>query len=124
MEELRKAFLVEVNIFNEDDDIEEEQRFLREMMNGDYPDAEIDKLLETFSMTGQFKNNIVNGEFIENDIRLSEEIRETIEELKTMARPGGNKTMDLEKKKLLNRTVEIAELLGVTLSVEHLLPSL
>lgn len=92
------------------------------MMSGEYPDAEIDKLLETFSMSGQFKNTIVNGEYIENDIRLSEEIRETIEELRLMARPGA--TRDFEKKKLLNRTIEIVELLGVTLAVEHLLPTL
>lgn len=39
-------------------------------------------MLETFKMTGTFKNDILNGEFIENDIRLSEAIREAIEEIK------------------------------------------
>jgi hypothetical protein len=50
----------------------EENSILKMMMSGEYVDAEIDKLLETFSMSGQFKNTIVNGEYIENDIRLSE----------------------------------------------------
>jgi hypothetical protein len=52
------------------------------MKQNEYPDAEIDKLLETFKMSGNFKNDILNGEFIENDIRLSEAIREAIEEIK------------------------------------------
>lgn len=51
-------------------------------MSSEYADAEIDKLLETFSMSGQFKNNLVNGEYIENDIRLSEAIRDAIDEIK------------------------------------------
>lgn len=52
------------------------------MMEDSYPDAEIDKLLETFS--GQIKMNANNlqGDFIENDIRLSENIREAIDEIK------------------------------------------
>ena len=58
------------------------------MMTSEYADAEIDKLLETFSMSGQFKNTIVNGEYIENDIRLSESIREAIEEIKQVQRSG------------------------------------
>jgi hypothetical protein len=40
------------------------------MLANEYPDAEIDKLLSTLS--GSFKNDILNGDFIENDIRLSE----------------------------------------------------
>lgn len=56
------------------------------MKNGEYPDAEIDKLLETFNMSGQLFSNknplILNGEFIENDIRLNENIRDAIEEIK------------------------------------------
>lgn len=62
----------------------ETQRLKQLMAKGENPDAEIDKLLETFSMSGQlFSNkNILNGEFIENDIRLNENIRETIEEVK------------------------------------------
>ena len=33
-------------------------------------------------MSGKFKNEILSGEFIENDIRLSEQIREAIDEIK------------------------------------------
>jgi hypothetical protein len=50
------------------------------MMANEYPDAEIDKLLASFKLTGS--NDILNGDFIENDIRLSEQIREAIEEIK------------------------------------------
>ena len=75
-------------------------------------------------MTNSFKNTIVNGEFIDNDIRLSEAIRETIDEIKQMQRPAQNKTAENEKRKFLLRTMEIAELLGVSLTVEHLLPAI
>lgn len=51
------------------------------MMDNSYPDAEIDNILETFS--GSLKNlNNLNGEFIENDIRFSEAIREAIDDIK------------------------------------------
>lgn len=93
------------------------------MMKGDYPDAEIDKLLETFSMSNNFKNTIVNGEFIENDIRLSESIRDTIDEIKQMQRTSSSKSFDIEKRKFLTRIIDTAELLGVSLTVEHLLPA-
>jgi len=62
--------------------LEREESILKLMKQNEYPDAEIDKLLETFKMSGNFKNDILNGEFIENDIRLSEAIREAIEEIK------------------------------------------
>lgn len=94
------------------------------MMTSEYPDAEIDNILETFSMSGSFKNNLVNGEFIENDIRLSESIRETIDDIKIMSRPSNNKTADNDKKKFLGRMMDTAELLGVGLTVEHLLPAI
>lgn len=42
------------------------------MMANEYPDIEIDKLIESFKLSGSFKNDILNGDFIENDIRLSE----------------------------------------------------
>ncbi len=72
------------------------------MMRSEYPDAEIDKLLETFSMSGNFKNTIVNGELIDNDIRLSESIRETIDEIKQLLKtPQGNKLADVDKRKFL-----------------------
>lgn len=59
-----------------------EDKIMRAMEEYEYPDAEVDKLLETFKMSGSFKNDILNGEFIENDIRLSEAIREAIEDIK------------------------------------------
>jgi len=70
------------NSDEEDKILEREDYILKLMMQNEYPDAEIDKLLETFKMSGNFKNDILNGEFIENDIRLSEAIREAIEEIK------------------------------------------
>ena len=75
-------------------------------------------------MTGSFKNDILNGEFIENDIRLSEAIREAIEEIKFVQRPNTSKSAELEKKKFLEKYFTTAELLGVSLTVEHLLPAL
>ncbi len=81
-------------------------------------------MLETFKLTGTFKNDILNGEFIENDIRLSEAIREAIEEIKFVQRPNTSKSAELEKKKFLEKYFTMAELLGVSLTVEHLLPAL
>lgn len=81
-------------------------------------------MLETFKLTGSFKNDILNGEFIENDIRLSEAIREAIEEIKFVQRPNTSKSAELEKKKFLEKYFTTAELLGVSLTVEHLLPAL
>ena len=94
------------------------------MMGSEYADAEIDKLLETFSMSGQFKNTIVNGELIENDIRLSEAIREAIEEIKQLQKLGTSKVGDMDKRKYLAKYTDVAELLGVSMTVEHLLPLL
>jgi hypothetical protein len=54
-------------------------------------------------MTGTFKNDILNGEFIENDIRLSEAIREAIEEIKFVQRPNTSKSAELEKRKFLDK---------------------
>ena len=65
--------------FDEDDEMEQENRLLQLMMTSSYVDAEIDKLLETLGP--QLNNNLLNGELIENDIRLSEEIRDAIEEV-------------------------------------------
>lgn len=81
-------------------------------------------MLETFKLTGTFKNDILNGEFIENDIRLSEAIREAIEEIKFVQRPNTSKSAELEKKKFIEKYFTMAELLGVSLTVEHLLPAL
>jgi hypothetical protein len=45
-----------VEVFNEeaeeDEKDDKERLLLKKMMNGEYPDAEIDKLLETFDMNG------------------------------------------------------------------------
>lgn len=84
MEELRKNLLIEVHIYDEGKDLEEERKLLQMMMSSDYADDEIDKLIETFSMSGNiFKNtNVANGEYIENDIRLNESIRDAIDEIK------------------------------------------
>ena len=51
------------------------------MLSGEHPDAEIDKLLETFgvqvSQIGLIPmQNFFNGEMIENDMRVREELRE------------------------------------------------
>jgi hypothetical protein len=54
------------------------------MMSFDDTDAEIDKLLETFSMSGVNIMKMAAGDFIENDIRLTEQIRDAIDELKLL----------------------------------------
>lgn len=66
----------------DDDDSDENEAMIKMMQSGEYPDAEIDKLLETLNVQGNFNSNILNGDFIENDIRLSENIREAISEIK------------------------------------------
>ena len=94
------------------------------MMSYDDTDAEIDKLLETFSMSGLNIMKMSAGDFIENDIRLTEQIRDAIDELKQFSRAAASKNQDMEKRKFLQRYMESAELLGVSLTVEHLLPCL
>ena len=78
-------------------------------MKGEYPDAEIDKLLETFDMNGMLSKNMLNGEFIDNDIRLSDAIRDTIDEIKLMERSDLTKTGCPTKKAFLMRYIEVAE---------------
>lgn len=105
MEEIRKHLLIEVHhccreavvkryVWEEnkgestaatDSDEEEElaqreEKIMKMMMDNNYPDSEIDKLLESLKKSGS--NDILSGEFIENDIRLSEAIREAIEDIK------------------------------------------
>ena len=53
------------------------------MMSSAYVDEEIDNILETFGSRLQSSSGF-NGEMIDNDIRLSEQIREAIEELKNI----------------------------------------
>ena len=43
---------MQVQIFKEEDEDQEEKRILEALMNGEYPDHEIDKLIETFTMSG------------------------------------------------------------------------
>lgn len=57
---------------DEDEEGRRDETALRLMMAHEYPDAEIDKLIEHFKNSSNFKNDILNGDFIENDIRLSE----------------------------------------------------
>jgi hypothetical protein len=75
------------DVSSEDDDHEEilyrDSQILKMIKSHDYPDAEIDKVLQSLKDKGVvFSNDILNGEYIENDIRLSEAIREAIEEIK------------------------------------------
>jgi hypothetical protein len=116
-------------MYDEGEEIDIEQKILRSMMENSYPDAEIDKLLETFGgSSSAFKMNIntINGEYyIENDIRFSEAVRDAIDEIKHMQRQGPpTKTAEAERRRFLSRQMEIAETLDVSLTVEHLLPAL
>ena len=57
------------------------------MMTGEYPDAEIDKLLETFGIqVSQIKSmsdkEIFKGQMIENDLRINEDMKEYIDDIK------------------------------------------
>jgi hypothetical protein len=52
VEELRKFFNIRVEIYEEGQEEEEEGRVLKQLMSGEYADAEIDKLIETFNMSG------------------------------------------------------------------------
>lgn len=52
MEELRKRFIIDVEVLKDKDDIEIDQGLLKLMMSSEYPDAEVDKLIETLSMSG------------------------------------------------------------------------
>lgn len=123
-----KKFVLRVEVYNEEGKYEYTNSSYNEMekseINEANADAEIDKLLETFSMNGQLFNNKNIGEFIENDIRLNESIREAIDEIKQILRPSTTRTSEVERRKFLNRYMDVAETLGVGLTVEHLLPCL
>lgn len=110
MDNLRKYFVLEAHNLDDDYEDEDEKKFMRWMMNGADADAEIDKILETFQATGLLASSIaLNGDFLENDIRLSENIREIIDEIKMVQRPNTNKAAILDKKRFLQRYMEKAE---------------
>lgn len=51
------------------------------ILSGEDPDEEIDKLLETFDVQGNFSSKqLFKGEFLANDIRLGAELRTLIGE--------------------------------------------
>lgn len=77
------------------------------MLSGEHPDAEIDKLLETFgiqvSQIGQISfKNIFNGEILENDMRLGQELSAAIDEVKSICKNWTNpRTTESSKKQFL-----------------------
>lgn len=105
--------------------MEEEQRILKLMMQNSYADDEIDKLIETFNMMG-YKGiqKIHSGELIDNDIRLSENIRNALDDIREIQRMPFNRQGDIERRRFLSKYPSIAELIGVSLTVDHLLPCL
>lgn len=124
---LTKNFELNVNLLEnqEDEESDENEMMIKLMQSGEYPDADIDKLLETLNVSGNFNSNILNGDFVENDIRLSENIREAISEIKQIQARSGNKVADrVEKKRFLFKYVEVSKLIGTSLTVEYLLPTL
>ena len=106
------------------------KRALQYMMTGEYPDAEIDKLLETFgiqvSQIGSMsEKDIFQGQLIENDLRINVELRDQIDEIKfTYKNWSTLKMTDKKRKAFLQTLCDQAEYLGVSLAVEHLLPNL
>lgn len=90
------------------------------MMTIEDVDEEVDKLLETFTLSGLMKNNhlVSQGDFIDNDIRLNDQIRDLIDEVKSLQKPANNKNQEMERRKFLQRYIEVSEMLGVSLTVE------
>ena len=69
--------------------------------------------------------NFFNGEIIENDMRMREELREQIEEVRAIFKNWtSDKTSETTRKLFLMQLAETADSLGVSLAVEHLLPGL
>jgi hypothetical protein len=100
VEELRKYLLIEVHKYDESEDLDNEQRILKMMMDGSYADEEIDNILETFA--GKLNSAAsFNGEYLDNDIRISENIRGTIDEIKQLQRAAGNKAGELDRRRFL-----------------------
>ena len=69
--------------------------------------------------------NFFNGEIIENDMRMREELREQIDEVRAIFKNWtSDKTSETTRKLFLMQLAETADSLGVSLAVEHLLPGL
>ena len=100
------------------------------MLSGEHPDTEIDQLLESFgvqiSQIGLIPtSNFFKGEIPEQNERLGEEIREVIDEKRFIYKNWStDKLTEKQRKKFLSKLTEQADILGVALSVEHLLPGL
>lgn len=72
------------------------------MMQNAYADEEIDKLIETFSMLGyKGTQKIHSGELIDNDIRLSENIRNALDDIREIQRMPFNRQGDIERRRFL-----------------------
>ena len=70
-------------------------------------------------------SNFFKGEIPEQNERLGEEIREVIDEKRFIYKNWStDKLTDKQRKKFLSKLTEQADILGVALSVEHLLPGL
>ena len=62
---------------------------------------------------------------IENDLRVREELREQIEEIRAIFKNwNSDKTSETTRKLFLMQLADTADSLGVSLAVEHLLPGL
>lgn len=69
--------------------------------------------------------NFFKGEIIENDMRVREELREQIEEIRVIFKTwNSDKTSETTRKLFLMQLADTADSLGVSLAVEHLLPGL
>ena len=125
MEEVREKFYLNIEHYNEEDDDSDDENMLamKYMQSGEYVDAEIDKLIETFEASGfpNGANVMIDGELIENDIRISELIRDHIDEIKRIKKRS---TINVDRKEFLETYSEVADEIGVPYVVEYLLPCL
>ena len=119
----------EGGVSDEDSTEEEAQRLAMEiMLSGEHPDAEIDKVLESFgvqiSQIGLIPtDNFFKGQEIQE--HMGEDIRERIDDVREIYKEwGSDKITDRTKRNFLKELSAEADCLGVTLAVEHLLPGL
>lgn len=98
------------------------------MLSGEHPDTEVDKLLESFGVqVNQIGlipiNNFFKGQQITE--ALGDELREKIDEIRLIYKNWSTvKITDVTRKNFLAKLSELADFLGVSLAVEHLLPGL